>query len=219
MLGVSIQPVLATLSFSQSITSNITTPTTMNGEDPRFDSVVNVNMPWQYVGFTGIVGALVKPIDMVSIGASFRPPVGITAHGNLGIDLGSIAKGLGTTVTGDQATLQLTLPMELKVGVHVTPTTKLAINFDFVYQGWQSVQEILLTPNNVSLSMNGGPQTPVAAFHIVKGWHHSHQFRRSAPHVPAALVSSRCTWAVGTRAARVPTRPSASTSCTSSRSI
>jgi hypothetical protein len=175
-LGVSLQPVLASFSFRQAITSNLVTPTKQSGEDPIFDSIVNVNLPLQYVGFTGIAGVMVKPVDWLSIGASVRPPIPITAKGNLNIDLGEAATALNTTVMGDQVQLQLKLPLEIKAGVHVQPIKKLGINFDFVYQGWQSVQDIVLTPENVSLKIGSGAPMAVAPFDIHKGWTHSAQF-------------------------------------------
>jgi hypothetical protein len=180
MLGISIQPVLTSFNFSQAITSSPATPTKQSQEDPIFDSVVHVSTPLSLASFTGIIGVLVKPVDLVSFGVSFRPPVPITTKGTLKIDLGEAATALMTSVNGDQSTLQMTLPMEIRAGVRVQPLSRLGINFDFVYEGWQSVQQIVLTPQNVMLQMGNNAPTTVAPFIIHKGWGPSYQFHLGA---------------------------------------
>jgi long-subunit fatty acid transport protein len=59
--------------------------------------------------------------------------------------------------------------MELKFGVRLTPMERLGINADFVYQGWQSVDQFLLTPKDVNLVLSGTP-SPVEPFAIPKKW-------------------------------------------------
>lgn len=183
MLGLSLQPVVASFHFTQSVTS-ITRlgppPTRQADEQPEFDSVVNVNLPLQLVNFTVVAGALVKPTDWLQLGASFRPQVMINAKGKLDIELGEAAKSLNTTVTGDETTLSLKLPAELKVGAHVRPFSKLGINADFVYMGWQSLSEIVVDPQNVSLKTGTDPATKVAPFRIQKNWVASYQVRLGA---------------------------------------
>ncbi|MEQ1507794.1 MAG: hypothetical protein ABMB14_36535, partial [Myxococcota bacterium] len=51
-----------------------------------------------------------------------------------------------------EAELVMTLPLELKFGARATPIEGLGINFDFVYQGWNSIDQLLLTPQGVNLS-------------------------------------------------------------------
>lgn len=180
MLGVSLQPVLASFFFTQSVTS-ITRigirPMRQADEDPFFDSVVKVNLPMQYVNFTAVLGAMVRPTDWLQFGVSFRPQVMINARGNLDIALGQAATGLGTTVMGNTTSLSLRLPAELKLGVHVKPFPKLGINFDFIYQGWQSVQEIVVTPEDVFLKMGTAEPQRVAPFRIQKNWQAAYNFR------------------------------------------
>lgn len=182
MVGVSAQLVVSHFTFKQAISADPINPMTQLAENPEFDALVDVNVSGQ-VGFTGVVGVLAKPTDWLSLGASFRPPVPVTANGQLGItvtpELSAIAQvqnGAGESCVPDatgnspcQATLQLTLPMELKFGVRVTPMARLGINADFVYQGWQSVDQFLLTPKDVNLVLSG-TASPVAPFAIPKKW-------------------------------------------------
>lgn len=183
MVGVSAQLVVSHFTFKQAISADPTNPMTQLGENPEFDALVDVNVSGN-VGFTGVLGVLARPTDWLSVGASFRPPVPVTANGQLGItvtpELSAIAQvqnGAGESCVPDattgnspcQASLQLTLPMELKFGVRLTPTERLGINADFVYQGWQSVDQFLLTPKDVNLVLSGTP-SPVEPFAIPKKW-------------------------------------------------
>ncbi len=182
-LGVSLQPVFTQFYFTQSVTSIrrvLPEPMRQAQEDPTFDSVVTVNLPMQYSQFTAVFGALVRPTNWLQLGVSFRPQVMINAKGKIDIDLGEAATGLGTTVMGDTTWLSLRLPAELKVGLHVKPISKLGINFDFVYQGWQSVQEIVVTPEDVSLRVGTGQPMPVTPFRIQKQWKAAYNFRLGA---------------------------------------
>ena len=88
----------------------------------------------------------------LSFGASVRPPVPLAVRGTLEIEPGEVARGLKTTVTGDQAELRLTLPLEVKLGARFAASGSLGLNFDLVYQGWSSIQEILLTPQRRAIS-------------------------------------------------------------------
>lgn len=185
MIGVSLQPVLASFFFTQSVTSIrrvfTTAPQRQTDEDPFYDSVVKVNLPMQLVNFTFVAGALVRPTDWLQLGISFRPQVMINAKGKLEIELGEAAKALNTTVTPDATTtLSLRLPAELKIGVHAKPISKLGINFDFIYQGWQSVQEIVLDPQDVYLQSGTDPPQKVAGFRIQKHWNAAYNFRLGA---------------------------------------
>jgi long-chain fatty acid transport protein len=178
-VGISLQLVVSKFMFRQALYSGLSTPTTQAGEDPLFDSLVTVNLDGK-VNFTGIVGAMFSPLDNLQFGASFRPPIPIRANGTLALELGEAAQGLNSVVTGDQAELKLTLPMELRIGARFQPIKRLGINADFVYQGWDSVKELLLTPKDISLKIGSGESKPVAPFHIPKNWHATYSVRVGA---------------------------------------
>jgi long-subunit fatty acid transport protein len=123
---------------------------------------------------------MAQPLDNLSIGASVRPPVPIRASGNLSLELGEFAtKTAGAKVSGDQAELFLTLPLEVRVGAHFKPIDRLGLNADFVYQGWQSVHELVLTPKDVNIELLGA-KTQVDEFRIPKNWNQSFSFRLGA---------------------------------------
>lgn len=169
-VGVSMQYVYSNFSFRQAVSSMLITPRRQAEEDPSFDSIVSIDLTGK-PSVTGILGVLARPTDSLSIGASVRPPVSINARGRFGIELGEAAQNLDTQVIGDQAELFMTLPWEARVGARFT-TGGFALNADVVYEGWQSVQELVLVPE-ISTQMGTEEPKPVEPFHIPKKWHHS----------------------------------------------
>jgi long-chain fatty acid transport protein len=159
-------------------------PTRQTMENPDYDARVAIDLPGQ-VGFTGILGLMARPTDWLSIGASFRPPIPFKSRGKITVDLpqffvdanaqvvgangGSCSSAAQATVTNCEAELVMTLPAELKIGARVVPIEGLGINVDFTYQGWNSIDQLLLTPQSVSLESMGN-STPIAAFGVKKNW-------------------------------------------------
>lgn len=189
LLGASLQVATSHFYLRQSITSQLFTPKTQGQEDPSFDSQVTVDVAGRPV-VTGIFGALVRPIDSLGIGLSVRPPIRISATGQLGLELGESPKAAGaslqcaqadgsrascpTSADGKQvltpAELSITLPLELRAGVNYRPWSRLGLSVDFVYQGWQALQQIVLAPKDVTLSTAGGEPKAVEPFNIEKKW-------------------------------------------------
>ena len=173
--GVSIQYVYSHLTFRQAVYSNPfdSAPATQKDESPDLDSLVTVNM-FGKPAFTAILGVMVRPTQSLSIGASFRPPVPVATSGALTVEPGKSAMDLGAQVSPDpQADMSLTLPMELKLGAYFRPTPALGFNADLVYEGWQSLQEIVLVPRDVTLTLAGGPPMPLPPVRIPKHYHHT----------------------------------------------
>jgi long-chain fatty acid transport protein len=168
-VGVSAQLVVSTFDFNQAVYSGLSDPTKSTEEDPIFDSLVTAKLNGT-VGVTGIAGVMVRPTDSLSFGASVRPPVPIRARGKLSFELGEAATSLNTQVTGDQAELAFDLPLEVRVGARYSPSKTWGVNADFVYQGWNSLTALTLTPLDVTLKIGAGVATKVEPFRIPKNW-------------------------------------------------
>jgi long-subunit fatty acid transport protein len=168
-VGLSLQLVTSQFDFSQAIYSGLSEPMRSVDEDPSFDSMVKASLRGQ-VGFTGILGLMVRPTESLSFGASVRPPIPIRASGTLSFALGEQARNLSTQVTGDRGELTFTMPLELRVGARFSPSPTWGVNADFVYQGWDSLTALNLTPMDVSLSFGSGEPQPVGAFKVPKNW-------------------------------------------------
>ncbi|MDP1828452.1 MAG: outer membrane protein transport protein [Archangium sp.] len=140
-------------------------------EDPSRDATVSVDLAGQ-VGFTGILGVLWRPTNWLSIGGSLRPPVPIKARGKLTV----VPATPGLTVTGDRATLSMTLPLEVSFGTRMMPLEggwkdRLAFNIDLVFQAWNSIDQLMVTPENVTTSSGtGGEERPLPAFGQNRKW-------------------------------------------------
>jgi long-subunit fatty acid transport protein len=168
-LGVSLQLVLSQFEFNQSVYSGLVDPTRSTEEDPAFDSQVSASLSGR-LGFTGIAGVMVRPTDSLSFGASVRPPIPIRARGTLSFELGEVARALNTQVLGDQGELTFTMPLEVRLGARFSPSSLWGVNADFVYNGWNSLDALVLTPIDVNLRVGTGNPQPVAPFRVSKNW-------------------------------------------------
>lgn len=173
MVGASLQLVLSSFKFSQAMYTGDSVglnPSRALEEDPGWDAIASIDLTGQ-PGVTGIFGVLVKPFDFLSFGASVRPPIPIKAVGRFTIDLaGDTVKAANATVTGDQADLTFTMPLELRVGARAQPLSRLGLNLDFVYQGWNSLTAQVLTPHDVYIQTPGAEPRAVPTFTVPKQW-------------------------------------------------
>lgn len=179
-VGVSAQLVLSRFMFRQAMYAGDSlgfNPQRIADEDPDYDAVVSADLPGQLTA-TGILGVMAQPTDWLSLGVSFRPPIPIKATGALDIKLGALL-AQAATIEGNSATLTLTMPAELRVGARATPLKGLGLNLDFVYLGWQSVDALRLTPNDVFM-VQGAVKTPVSQFNVQKQWVASYSARLGA---------------------------------------
>lgn len=178
--GASFQYVYSRFQFRQAVTSQFFTPQRQADEQPGFDSIVEVDLHGDPT-FTGVFGVLVQPNDSLAFGASFRPPLPISGSGTIRVEPGPVPTQLGAIVKGDQADLALTFPMELRLGASVKPLGPLTVNADVVYEGWQSFDELVLTPRDVTIQLGeDAPATPLGEVRIPKKFHHTFSFRAGA---------------------------------------
>jgi len=162
-VGASVQTIYSSLKFEQYLTAG------PGLNDPKLDAKVGVNMS-SFGGVTGILGVLVKPVDTFQVGASFRPPVPVTANGTLDITLGDLLKDTAR-VNGNKASLSLTLPMEIRVGTHWKPLPRLGVNMDVVYEGWQSFDSLTIRPNGITQQVGNSEPETLGTIRIPKNWH------------------------------------------------
>lgn len=170
-VGASFQYVFSTLHFAQTITTSDATGRV--NEEPIYDAQVTVDMHGKG-GFTGVLGVLVAPLDNLRFGLSLRPPTKILASGTMAITLGEAANPPGAEplarVIGDQADLELTLPLELRVGAHYRPIPAVGVNVDVVYERWEVLREIILTPTNIQQQIGEQEPRDLAQIRLSKNW-------------------------------------------------
>ncbi len=155
-------------------------------EDPNYDATVAIDLAGR-VGFTAVFGLMARPTEWLSFGASLRPAIPFVGRGKMTVDLPKFFQDAGarvvgangescaseaqTSVTNCTATLRMTLPLEVRAGARAMPVRGLGINFDFVYQGWNSIDQLLLTPESVSIvGAPGAAPASIAAFGVKKNW-------------------------------------------------
>lgn len=83
----------------------------------------------------------------VSLGASFKLPVPVTANGTLKVDVLPSALGNLVSIQGDAARLELQLPWIFRAGIGWQPPffPRLEAEFAFVYEAWSVLDKIVLS--------------------------------------------------------------------------
>lgn len=180
MIGASLQLMLSSFKFSQAMYTGDSVglnPQRALEEDPGWDAIAAIDLVGRPT-VTGIIGLLVKPTDWLSFGGSVRPPIPVLASGKFDISVaGDTLKQANATVIGNQADLAFTMPLELRLGARVVPFdahrdwfSKLGVDLDFVYQGWNALDAQRLTPHEVYIQTPGSDPKPVPPFIVPKQW-------------------------------------------------
>lgn len=83
----------------------------------------------------------------ISVGASFKLPVPVTADGTLKVDVLPASLGNLVSVQGDAARLELRLPWIFRAGIGWQPTffPRLEMELAFVYEAWSVLDKIILS--------------------------------------------------------------------------
>jgi len=98
-------------------------------------------------GFSGAIGVLFKPSDMISLGATFRLPSKVAFKGSTTIANLNYIPPLYPPNSSD-VELDITWPMWLAAGVAVRPIAGLTITGDLQWSKWSSVDKIELSYTN-----------------------------------------------------------------------
>ena len=99
---------------------------------------------------TGVLGISASLGPHVAVGASWRPGFGLGGVGTLAVSLPDTLASLAK-VTGDQAALRLAFPHVVRLGVMWRPVRRLQLEVNGVYEGWSALQQIDITPVNISI--------------------------------------------------------------------
>jgi len=89
-------------------------------------------------GFGGTIGVLVKPIEQLSIGVSFRTPSKVKFEGDATIENLPLLGGPDTTAFSRE----VTSPMWLGLGLAFRPTDKITITADGHYTNWGKLDTV-----------------------------------------------------------------------------
>lgn len=120
-------------------------------EDPDYDARVQMTLErfWDLVPNLGVI----VDLDMVRLGASFRfYPRGIQGTANLRVRLPAATFFEGAEVDGDNAEVDIPLPMILRLGAEVRPIDTLRVEAALVWERWSKQQEIGISPTDITLT-------------------------------------------------------------------
>jgi long-chain fatty acid transport protein len=142
------------------------------------DPHVSISMHATGVGYN--VGLLYKPLDVLSVGASYRSSVKLDASGNV-----SFNPEYATLPTGGASTT-IKLPATGFVGVAWIPMKDLQVEADYQYIGWSSYDQLTLhfaadnsekvSPKNYqdTYMFRFGGEYTMDAFHFRAGYVYDH---------------------------------------------
>jgi len=100
--------------------------------------LASISMGASGVGFN--VGVMYKPLDILSIGLSYRSQVKTDATGNVSFTPNYVALGF----PNGAVSTTLTLPATGFAGVAFTPIKNLELEIDYQYIGWSSYNELAI---------------------------------------------------------------------------
>jgi long-subunit fatty acid transport protein len=103
-----------------------------------------------YISPSGSIGVQYDASDAVTVGATVQAPSKVSSTGTLQLRLPPSTMFEGATVTGDHATVALTLPASVRTGVEWhTPSLRVEAALDV--ELWSMQDDITITPDNVHI--------------------------------------------------------------------
>lgn len=102
-------------------------------------------------------GVLVRPIEVLKIGASVQPGVDFAATGSttstLDANNGLFAGVLtGTTFSDDDATVLVSLPWTARLGVELAPSPRFRAELTGTWTGWSATRDLRVTDVDIELT-------------------------------------------------------------------
>jgi long-chain fatty acid transport protein len=162
-VGLVVQAASTNVNLRQSIAAK-----SFNGtESYDNDAFVTVKASQAAVP-TGTLGVAWSPNSRWSVGASYRHGVAIDARGTMSIELSEVGKTQISSITGNGARLQLTLPAVARAGATYRGSGWSASG-ELVWEGWSSLDQLSLTPD-VTITEKNGDLKKVDPLAIEKKW-------------------------------------------------
>ncbi len=119
-------------------------------------------------GLGATIGIMYKPMDMLSIGLTWKTPVKATIGGSA--EMPGVFSGLPSGSDGERSA---TWPMWLGAGIAFKPTDKLTIVADVTYNNWKKMQMIPVTFDDPGWVMAGMEH----ASELVLNWEDTWDFK------------------------------------------
>jgi long-subunit fatty acid transport protein len=160
--GVTAQTIAGTAKFSQAAWSGTTA-----GTNPASDSIANIDVSrGPGSTWTGVVGATVRPVPALSVGASFRPGFQFDGVGTLTSVPPGFASQLGVKQVGDAADLILSFPPVARLGAQYRVSPRLLAEVDGAWEGWSVLQNVDIVPHDITIQSSVGTPKPLTTIHL-----------------------------------------------------
>jgi long-chain fatty acid transport protein len=128
--------------------------TTSGSPDPLGDVLVDAQVVDLFTPSFN-AGMLIEPVEQVSIGLAVEPPIHFDARGTATLDFtgNGLEAVLDQTVwEDDDIGLAIDLPLVLRAGVAVRPIERLELEFDYVFEQWSVLEDIIVSDIDVTIT-------------------------------------------------------------------
>lgn len=147
----------------------LTTAQTESAQDDRSFDVDVALKAWDTAQVSWNAGALIQPVDWLEVGIAVVPATKYLARGSLaasfnpdhslrsqleGCEAEDGAEPPPCTFTDDDVTVLVALPWTFRGGVQVHPHDKVAVEADFTYTTWSSLQELRVSDMDLVVDVN-----------------------------------------------------------------
>jgi len=184
-IGVGLQIIDARLAQAQ----KLTTYTGIENTGPReylYNDITTTISARQWQNVNGVIGLQFLPLDWLQIGVSLRPPIVIDAPATMEVELPSFREGSDAylfgdaeiQVEGDESKLTIGTPLILRTGFRFIPAEEWDIEFDFVWERWDSADEVSVKVEGITITgVRVIDEFEVADVTVPQHWQSAFSFR------------------------------------------
>jgi long-chain fatty acid transport protein len=130
-------------------------------EDPEFDADTKVEQ-LDLISPTGSLGVQYEvkgQLPKITLGAMVQAPSKVSGEGKITTKLPSSGFYEGAVVVGDRASIEMTMPAMVRLGVEVRPLPQLRVEAALDVELWSMHDELTITPKDVRIENVAGVGT------------------------------------------------------------
>lgn len=184
-VGLGLQIIDTRLSQAQ----KLTTYSGMENTGPReylYNDITTTIEAREWKNVNALIGLQFLPLDWLQIGVALRPPMEIDAPATMKVELPAFREGsdaylfgdASIEVQGDETKLKLSTPLVLRTGFRFLPLEDLDIEFDFVWERWDTADEVSVKVEGITITgVRVIDEFEVADVTVPQNWNSAFSFR------------------------------------------
>ncbi len=153
-VGIGLQNMVSSL-VTRQVVNACPGQTVCAPEDPEFDSLAQIEQ-LDLFSPAGVVGAQYDLTPKVRLGASFQMPFRVSGSGEVAVRLPTNGFFAEAEVVGDEATIDLTLPPIVRLGVEADLGSRVKVEVGGSVEFWSVHETLSATPVDVRIENTPG---------------------------------------------------------------